>query len=104
MAQRVKGGNARKEPMFSALPPNLDRCADMIALPRRATTGLMHRSKRRLLFDPFVDECADGRLDVEAERLGAFRLSIICYFDGAGRIRAVNGRGCLDLELYWLCC
>jgi hypothetical protein len=72
--------------------------------PQRATTGLMHRTKRRLLFDPFVDECADGRLDVEAERLGAFRLSIICYFNGAGRMRAVNGRSCLDLELHWLCC
>jgi hypothetical protein len=37
--------------------------------PQWARTGPLHRSKRRLLFDPFVDECADGRLDVEAGAL-----------------------------------
>ena len=89
---------------MSGSAPIADTSLQRRELALRATTGLMHRSKRRLLFDPFVDECADGRLDVKAERLGAFRLSIICYFDGAGRIRAVNGRSCLDLELHWLCC
>jgi hypothetical protein len=38
---------------------------------------------RRSSFDHFVGACGDDRRDVEAERLGGFRLRIIWYSVGA---------------------